>query len=135
MENALVWLRIVFFSALLGLLPVPPGPALALEPTMAVAAAQKNRAVQLFSNNATVKAEVKTFENRGFKLLSTDAVPYFFVYGDEGPITNFLVTAWLGKSETYGWSPAFIMAKVDTDPFGSPLVTLINPKDVQNFLR
>jgi hypothetical protein len=42
---------------------------------------------------------------------------------------------WLGKSETYGWSAAFIMAKVDTDPFGSPIVTLIDPKDVQDFLR
>jgi hypothetical protein len=135
MENALTLVRILFLSAVSGILSVSPSPALAPQPSVDVTVAQKNRAFQLFSNDVTVKGEVEAFENRGFKLLSTDAVPYLFVYGDEGPTTNFLVTAWLGKSETYGWRAAFIMAKVDTDPFGSRIVTLLDPKDVQDFLR
>jgi hypothetical protein len=134
-KSRYVWLRLVFFAALLGILSVPQGAAVALEPTTALVLSQKSRALQLFSDDATVQAALKTLANRGYKLLSRDAVPYRFVYGDEGPISNFLVTAWLGKSETYGWSPAFVMAKVSTDAFGPPTVTLVDARDVESFLR
>lgn len=97
--------------------------------------AQKDRAFELFSKDAKVQIALKTHESRGYKFLSSDAIPYQFAYGDEGPITYFLVTAWLGKSETYGWSPAFVMAKVSTDAFGPPAVTLVDVAGVERFLR
>jgi hypothetical protein len=127
--------RIAFLSILLALLAPRHYPAVALEQPAVTAATQKKRALELFLTDAKVKLEVKTLMERGYKLLSTDGIPYHFVYGEEGPITHFLVVAWFGKSEAYGWSPAFVMGKVNTDAFGPPTVTLIDSKKVRDLLR
>jgi hypothetical protein len=128
------WLRAGGFSLLLGALALASPAAGALEPSAAVAEAQKNRALQLFSEDAKVQAALKTLTGQGYRVVSTDLVPYRFVYGEEGPATSFLVTAWLGKAAAYGWRPSFVMAKVNTDAFGPPTVTLIDATDVQRFL-
>jgi hypothetical protein len=129
------WLRAGGFSLLLGVLAVPPPAAGALEPSAAIAEAQKHRALQLFSDDARVQAALKALAGQGYQVVSTDLVPYRFVYGEEGPATSFLVTAWLGKAAAYGWSPSFVMAKVNTDAFGPPTVSLIDATEVQRFLR
>lgn len=129
------WLRAGGFSLLLGGLTLPPPAAGALEPSAAVAEAQKRDALQLFADDARVQAALKVLAGQGYRVVSTDLVPYRFVYGDEGPATSFLVTAWLGKSAAYGWSSSFVMARVNTDAFGPPTVRLIDATDVQRFLR
>ena len=57
-----------------------------------------------------------------------------FAHGDEGPIGNFLVTAWLGRLEAYGWTSGFVAAKVNTDSFGPPSVTIVDSKEIPKFL-
>ena len=130
--------RIAFLSIVLTLLAPRHYSGVALEqldqPAVS-AATQKKRALELFLTDAKVKLEVKTLADRGYKLLSTDGIPYHFVYGDEGPITHFLVVAWFGRSETYGWNSAFVMGKVNTDAFGPPTVTLIDSQKVRDLLR
>jgi hypothetical protein len=120
---------------LLGALTLASPAAGALEPTAAVADAQKRRALQLFSEDAKVQGALKTLSGQGYQIVSNDLVPYRFVYGEEGPATSFLVTAWLGKAAPYGWTPSFVMAKVNTDAFGPPTVTLIDATGVQRFLE
>ncbi|MDF0650750.1 MAG: hypothetical protein P0121_04675 [Nitrospira sp.] len=98
------------------------------------AIAQKKLAIQLFVKDQKVKAEINALQNSQYKILTTDAIPYRFAYGDEGPHANFLVTAWLGKPAAYGWSAAFVTAIVTTDPFGPPSVKLLNSSDLQKLL-
>lgn len=95
------------------------------------AIAQKQLAIQLFVKDQNVKAEINALQNSQYKILTTDAIPYRFAYGDEGPHANFLVTAWLGKPSAYGWRAAFVTATVNTDPFGLPSVKLLNSSDLQ----
>jgi hypothetical protein len=129
------WLRAGGLSLLIAVLTLPVPAAGALEPSAAIAEAQKRRALQLFSDDARVQGALKTLGDQGYRVVSTDLVPYRFVYGEEGPATSFLVTAWLGKAAAYGWSPSFVMAKVNTDAFGPPTVRLIDAADVERFLR
>lgn len=112
-----------------------PAMGFAVDPTADVALAQKKTALRLYSEDPKVRTALDTLRNSGYQLLSTDAIPYSFAYSDEGPTCRFLVTAWLAKPETHGWKAAFITAKVNTDSFGPPSVTIIASRDIQKFLK
>ena len=135
MPAKILYRRLTLTAVLLGVLTPFPTSGFTADSLTAAALAQKNLALHLFSKDAKVKAALTMLHDSGYKLLSTDAIPYRFAYGDEGPIGNFLVTAWFGRSEAYGWSASFVTAKVNTDSFGPPSVTIINSKDIEKFLQ
>jgi hypothetical protein len=111
------------------------GVSFAFEPSIKHVTQQKEIALKTFYKNKTIAAEIKNLEKDGYKLLSVDVVPYYFVYGEEGPITNFLITEWYGKSEKYGWSPKFVTAKVGTDHFGWNDAIMLDSNVVQKTIR
>ncbi len=135
MSAKMLYRRLALTAVLLGFLTTFSTGSFSADPLAAAALAQKNLALRLFSKDAKVKAALTMLQESGYKLLSTDALPYRFAYGDEGPISNFLVTSWFGRSEAYGWSAAFVTAKVNTDSFGPPSVTIVDSKDIQKFLQ
>lgn len=93
---------------------------------------QKNDAISLFLSSEAVREEIRNAEELGFSLLSVTGVPYMFAYSDEGPISSWIITGWLGKSydeqAAHGWEPRFIVAKVHTDHWGNRGVHLIDEK-------
>lgn len=96
------------------------------KPSVETALYQRKDAIKLFKESNEVNAAIKAAEEEGFVMLTIDAAPYRFVYGDEGPISWWVVTAWLGKEEAYGWSAKYVVAKVNTDHFGDRGATLVD---------
>ena len=129
-----IWLPLLALSLCVALSAVGQDLSSLVGPD-ATALAQKKLSMQLFDKDPKVKAEIKALQDSHYTLLTTEAIPYQFAYGDEGPHATFLVTAWLGKPAAHGWIAAFVTAKVNTDSFGPPSVTLLDSNELQNLLR
>jgi hypothetical protein len=109
--------------------------AFAHEPKVTTVVTEKNRAVELFLNDEKVKAAIQVLEKDGYKQLSVESIPYQFFYTDEGPASLYLVSAYLGKSEQYGWSAKFVTARVDTDNWGQKGATVINSEEFSKIVN
>ena len=101
-------------------------PSRSVDPTAEMTLRQKSRALDLFLKDAKVQQALQQREAAGYKQLTVEAAPFNFAYGDEGMHTRFLVSAWLGKSEAYGWSSQFVAAIVNTDGWTSRKVSLVD---------
>lgn len=135
MSEKIWYHHLALTAVMLSFLLTLPVSGFAVDPLISAAQAQKNLALELFLKDAKVSAATKSLQESHYKLLSTDAIPYRFAYGDEGPISNFLVTAWFGRPENYGWSAAFVAAKVNTDSFGPSSVTIVDTKNIYKLLQ
>ena len=128
------FVRPAAMAMLIGFLAMNLHPAFAVDSLAAAASAQKTVALRLFSKDAKVQSAIKTLQSSNYKVVSTDTVPYRFASSDEGPNGSFLVTAWLGRREAYGWTAAFVSAKVNTDSFGPPSVTVVDSNEIEKLL-
>lgn len=109
--------------------------ALSSEPKVIDTVSQKNKAIDIFLENAEVGKAIENLERDGFKQLSIEALPYKFMFTDEGPASLYLVSAYLGKSEPLGWGAKFVTAKVNTDKFGQAGATVINSDELAQKIR